>query len=52
MFVRHSFMCGEGSVFDQKELTCVAESCAIACQESSNYFYTNEQFGRPEDKSF
>nr|XP_027233067.1 GATA zinc finger domain-containing protein 14-like [Penaeus vannamei] len=49
---QYSFMCGEGSVFDQKELTCVAESSAIPCQESSNYFYTNEQFGRPEDKSF
>ncbi|XP_063602306.1 putative uncharacterized protein DDB_G0291812 [Penaeus indicus] len=49
---QYSFMCGEGSVFDQKELTCVAESSAIPCLESSNYFYTNEQFGRPEDKSF
>ncbi|XP_069973395.1 probable ATP-dependent RNA helicase ddx42 [Penaeus vannamei] len=49
---QYSFMCGEGSVFDQKELACVAESSAIPCQESSNYFYTNEQFGRPEDKSF
>ncbi|XP_069973339.1 probable ATP-dependent RNA helicase ddx42 [Penaeus vannamei] len=48
---QYSFMCGEGSVFDQKELACVAESSAIPCQESSNYFYTNEQFGRPEDKS-
>nr|XP_027233054.1 nucleoporin-like protein amo1 [Penaeus vannamei] len=47
----NNFMCGEGSVFDQKELACVAESSAIPCQESSNYFYTNEQFGRPEDKS-
>nr|XP_027233060.1 uncharacterized protein LOC113824523 [Penaeus vannamei] len=26
---QYSFMCGEGSVFDQKELTCVAESSAI-----------------------
>ncbi|XP_047502731.1 probable ATP-dependent RNA helicase ddx42 [Penaeus chinensis] len=49
---QYSFMCGEGSVFDQKELACVAESSAIPCLESSNYFYTNEQFGRPEDKSF
>ncbi|XP_037772414.1 putative uncharacterized protein DDB_G0282133 [Penaeus monodon] len=49
---QYSFMCGEGSVFDQKELACVAESSAIPCQESTSYFYTNEQFGRPEDKSF
>ncbi|XP_042860265.1 putative uncharacterized protein DDB_G0286901 [Penaeus japonicus] len=49
---QYSFMCGEGSVFDQKELTCVAESSAIPCQESSNFLYTNEQFGRPEEKSF
>lgn len=45
-------MCGEGSVFDQKELTCVAELEAIPCQESSNFYYTNEQFGRIEEKSF
>ncbi|XP_037772448.1 probable ATP-dependent RNA helicase ddx42 [Penaeus monodon] len=48
---QYSFMCGEGTVFDQKELACVTESSAIPCQESSNYFYTNEQFGRPEDKA-
>ncbi|XP_042866121.1 probable serine/threonine-protein kinase DDB_G0282963 [Penaeus japonicus] len=48
---QYSFMCGEGTVFDQKELACVTESSAIPCQESSNFFYTNEQFGRPEDKA-
>ncbi|ROT68677.1 hypothetical protein C7M84_013159 [Penaeus vannamei] len=47
---QYSFLCGEGSVFDQKTLTCVPETDAVPCQESSSYFYTNEQFGRPEDK--
>ncbi|XP_037772412.1 rho GTPase-activating protein gacF-like [Penaeus monodon] len=49
---QYSFMCGEGTVFDQKELACVTESSAIPCQESSNYFYTNEQFGRPKTRHF
>nr|XP_027220383.1 Down syndrome cell adhesion molecule homolog [Penaeus vannamei] len=41
------FLCGEGSVFDQKELTCVEESTAIPCQESSSYYYRNEEFVAP-----
>lgn len=45
-----SFLCGEGSVFDQKELTCKVPADAVPCQESSSYYYTNEQFGRPEEK--
>merc|ERR1712168_539539 len=49
---QYSFMCGEGSVFDQSKLTCVAESEAIPCQESSSFFFTNEQFGRTEEKTF
>merc|ERR1712212_1324547 len=49
---QYSFMCGEGSMFDQQKLTCVAESEAIPCQESSSFFFTNEQFGRPEEKTF
>ncbi|XP_037772630.1 uncharacterized protein LOC119568246, partial [Penaeus monodon] len=47
---QYSFLCGEGSRFDQKELTCVAESEAIPCQESSNFFFKNEQFGLPKEK--
>lgn len=46
----NSLMCGEGSVFDQKQLTCIEPSEAIPCQESSNFLYVNEQFGRPEEK--
>jgi len=47
---QYSFLCGEGTIFDQRQLTCVTEVEAIPCQESSSFFYTNEQFGRPEDK--
>jgi len=49
---QYSFMCGEGSQFDQKELTCVAELEAIPCNESSSFFFRNEQFGRTEEKTF
>ncbi|XP_042866134.1 uncharacterized protein LOC122249394 [Penaeus japonicus] len=47
---QYSFMCGVGTVFDQRELTCVDPSVASPCEESRNYFFTNEQFGLPEEK--
>merc|ERR1712168_914928 len=49
---QYSFMCGEGTQFDQQKLICVTESSAIPCQDSSSYFFTNEQFGRPEERTF
>merc|ERR1712002_672269 len=42
---QYSFMCGEGTVFDQKELTCKVPVDATSCQESPSYFYVNEYFG-------
>ncbi|XP_068231360.1 GATA zinc finger domain-containing protein 14-like isoform X1 [Palaemon carinicauda] len=49
---QYSFMCGEGTVFDQNELTCKEEYDATPCQEADNFYFRNEQFGRPEDKAF
>ncbi|XP_066986833.1 dr1-associated corepressor homolog [Macrobrachium rosenbergii] len=49
---QYSFMCGEGTIFDQNELTCKAEYEATPCQEAQNFYFRNEQFGRPEEKSF
>ncbi|XP_042229298.1 homeobox protein 2-like [Homarus americanus] len=49
---QYSFMCGEGTVFDQKEMTCVMESSATPCQEASNYYVRNQEFGRLEDRQF
>ncbi|XP_064100714.1 uncharacterized protein LOC135211328, partial [Macrobrachium nipponense] len=49
---QYSFMCGEGSIFDQNEMTCKAEYEATPCQEAQNFYFRNEQFGRPEEKSF
>ncbi|KAK7024222.1 hypothetical protein SK128_004556 [Halocaridina rubra] len=49
---QYSFMCGEGTVFDQNEMTCKMDFEATPCQEASNYYYRNEQFGRPEERSF
>merc|ERR1712002_1254939 len=48
---QHSFLCGEGTVFDQKQLTCVVASSAIPCSESSNHYSRNAEFGLPEEKS-
>ncbi|XP_047468385.1 mucin-19-like [Penaeus chinensis] len=47
---QYSFMCGAGTVFDQRELTCVDPSVASPCEESYNYYFTNEQFGLPEER--
>ncbi|XP_076035202.1 uncharacterized protein LOC143021512 [Oratosquilla oratoria] len=44
--VQYSFMCGEGAVFDQSQLTCVEQFAAIPCQESANFYSRNEEFGR------
>ncbi|XP_068231361.1 GATA zinc finger domain-containing protein 14-like isoform X2 [Palaemon carinicauda] len=49
---QYSFMCGEGTVFDQNELTCKKEYDATPCQEAANFYFRNEQFGRPEERSF
>ncbi|XP_076034850.1 uncharacterized protein LOC143021327 [Oratosquilla oratoria] len=48
---QYSFMCGEGRVFDQSELTCVDQFAAIPCAESSFFHSRNEEFGRPEEKN-
>ncbi|XP_064100669.1 uncharacterized protein DDB_G0283357-like [Macrobrachium nipponense] len=49
---QYSFMCGEGTVFDQDELTCKVEYDATPCQEAQNFYFRNEQFGRLEDRNF
>ncbi|XP_066986769.1 probable protein phosphatase DDB_G0279461 [Macrobrachium rosenbergii] len=48
---QYSFMCGEGTVFDQDELTCKVEYDATPCQEAANFYFRNEQFGRLEDRN-
>ncbi|XP_068231354.1 putative uncharacterized protein DDB_G0286901 [Palaemon carinicauda] len=49
---QYSFMCGEGTVFDQSEMTCKVEYDATPCQEAASFYFRNEQFGRLEDKNF
>ncbi|XP_068230768.1 dr1-associated corepressor homolog isoform X1 [Palaemon carinicauda] len=49
---QYSFMCGEGTVFDQSEMTCNVEYDATPCQEAASFYFRNEQFGRLEDKNF
>ncbi|XP_076035023.1 U-scoloptoxin(01)-Er1a-like [Oratosquilla oratoria] len=47
---QYSFMCGEDRIFDQQKLTCVEAHSALSCQEASNFYFKNEDFGRPEEK--
>jgi len=43
---RHfSFMCGEGTVFDQERLVCDYPENSVACQESTSFRRSNEYFG-------
>ena len=44
---RHfSFMCGEGTIFDQEKLICDFPENATPCSEAANYRNVNEYFGR------
>jgi len=49
---QYSFMCGEGTQFDQRQLTCVRPEEATPCQETRNFLYVNEQFGRPIERVY
>ncbi|XP_068239874.1 sericin-2-like [Palaemon carinicauda] len=48
---QYSFMCGEGTRFDQKEMTCVKESDAIPCNSSPEFYFKNAEFGLPEERA-
>ncbi|XP_068241296.1 U-scoloptoxin(01)-Cw1a-like [Palaemon carinicauda] len=44
---RHfSFLCGEGTIFDQERLICDFPSSALSCSQSSSFRRSNEYFGR------
>merc|ERR1711872_252731 len=49
---QYSFMCGEGTQFDQRQLTCVRPEEATPCQETRNFLYVNEQFGRSIERVY
>ncbi|XP_068242601.1 U-scoloptoxin(01)-Er1a-like [Palaemon carinicauda] len=43
-----SFICGEGSVFDQSSLTCNFPENSVPCDSASNFFNINDYFGRDD----
>ncbi|XP_063590214.1 uncharacterized protein LOC134767094 [Penaeus indicus] len=46
---RHfSFMCGEGTMFDQERLVCAFPEEALPCSEAAAFRRSNEYFGRSE----
>ena len=46
---RHfSFLCGEGTVFDQERLVCDFPENALPCSEAAAFRKSNEYFGRVE----
>lgn len=42
-----TFLCGEGTVFDQERLVFDFPENSISCNEATNYRRANEYFGRP-----
>nr|XP_027229925.1 uncharacterized protein LOC113821611 [Penaeus vannamei] len=46
---RHfSFMCGEGTMFDQERLVCAFPEEALPCSEAAAFRRSNEYFGRAD----
>ncbi|XP_069985384.1 U-scoloptoxin(01)-Cw1a-like [Penaeus vannamei] len=46
-----SFICGEGTIFDQSTLTCNFPEYALPCEAAASYYNINGYFGR-EDVQF
>lgn len=42
---QYTFFCNNGTVFDQKALTCVREEDAIPCGQQERYYALNANFG-------
>jgi len=49
---QYSFMCGEGSIFDQDRMTCINQYEASPCEEAQSYYFRNEEFGLPQEQKF
>merc|ERR1712106_338045 len=47
---QYSMMCGEGTQFDQRTMTCVEQTKASPCQDAPNFYWLNEHFGLPHEK--
>ena len=47
-FVKHTFSCVNGTVFNQMSFTCTRYQDSIPCETSSNYFYLNKRNGDPK----
>jgi len=48
---QYSFMCGEGTQFDQNKMVCVSRESALPCEQTKNYYFRNAEFGLPHEKS-
>ena len=42
---QYTFFCNNGTVFDQKALTCVREDDSVPCGQSERYYALNSNFG-------
>jgi hypothetical protein len=46
--LQYSFICAEGSVWDQSKLACVHWEDAIDCESAPAFYMLNDRIGRPE----
>lgn len=42
---QYTFFCNNGTVFDQKALTCVREEDSVPCGQAERYYALNSNFG-------
>nr|XP_046908734.1 probable serine/threonine-protein kinase MARK-A [Dermatophagoides farinae] len=47
-FVKHTFSCVNGTVFNQMSFTCTRYDDSIPCDASPSYFYLNKRNGDPK----
>nr|XP_027200538.1 alpha-protein kinase 1-like [Dermatophagoides pteronyssinus] len=47
-FVKHTFSCVNGTVFNQMSFTCTRLDDSIPCEKSPAYFYLNKRNGDPK----
>jgi len=43
-----SFLCGNQTIFDQEKLTCNYEADSTPCDQATNFYSRNEDFGKTD----
>jgi len=49
---QYSMLCGEGTQFDQRSMTCIESVAASPCNDSPNWYWKNELFALDHEKQW